>query len=424
MLSARLEHALFARRPQEPRAVAGLRTAGQLVWLIARDLNEGRLTLHAMSMVYSTLIAMVPLLAFAVAALKGLGVQGVLGPALDHMLAPLGPSGHELTIRLVRFVGNVHTGVLGALGVVLLAVTAVSLLHKIEAGLNEAWQVTVPRPFVGRTLEYLGLLITGPVFLFAAFTLTTTLTHPSVARYLGPLAPWVGKIIPYVLVVGGFTLVNLITPNTRVSVRAALVAGIFGGATWQSAGLVFAVLAARSTRLSAVYSSFAILVLSLMWVYLSWLILLLGARLGFYMQNAAWRQPRIERSPLDPAAAEAAALELMLLAAKRFKDDGRALGLSECAGKLGVTALRLQPVLDNLVAASLLHAVGTRGYAIARDPERISIAAVIEGARGSAPKLPRLAQLLGHADSLREQALTGTTLAQLTRVQREEPGSS
>jgi len=420
---ARLERALFARPDTEPRWRGALRTAAQLTWLLGRDLNEGRLTLHAMSMVYSTLIAMVPLLAFAVSALKGLGVNGVLGPALDRVLEPLGPSGHDVATRLVDFVSNVRTGVLGALGVVLLAITALSLLRKIEAGLNEAWQVTAPRPVVARSLEYLGLLIVGPVFLFVAFTLTTTLTHPSVAHYLGPVAPWLGKLIPYVLVVAAFTLINVITPNTAVSGRSALAAGVFGGIAWQTVGLIFAVLATRSTRLSAIYSSFAILVLFLMWVYVSWLILLLGARLGFYVQNPAWRQPRIERSPLDPAEAEAAALEVMLLAARRFEGGGRPLGLAECTGRLGIQALRLDPVLRRLGEAELLHSVGARGYVLGRDPAHVSIADIIGAARGpQAPRerLPRLGTLLGKAESLRHDALTGTTLAELAGGASEE----
>ncbi|MGH8271177.1 MAG: YhjD/YihY/BrkB family envelope integrity protein, partial [Gammaproteobacteria bacterium] len=129
----RIERALFAQSASEPRWLASLRATGQIAWLLARDIFEGRLNLYAMSLVYSTLIAIVPLLAFAVAALKGLGVKGVLGPSLRRLLEPLGNSGGELTDKILLFVGNVQVGVLGIFGVLLLAFTAISLLRKIEA---------------------------------------------------------------------------------------------------------------------------------------------------------------------------------------------------------------------------------------------------------------------------------------------------
>ena len=422
MLIARLESALFDRRPGELRALAALKAVGQYAWLLARDLLQGRLNLHAMSLVYSTLIAMVPLLAFGVSALKGLGVNGVLGPALDRLLEPLGPAGTELSQHLVTFVSKVNVGVLGALGVLLLAVTAISLLRKIESGLNEAWQVPETRPIMTRAVQFVSLLVVGPVFLFAAFGLTATVTNGAVAQRLTDLSPLLpavlGKLLPYVIVVAAFTLINLITPNTRVKFRAALAAGLAGGLAWQTAGLVFAVLAARSTRLSAVYSSFAILILFLSWAYISWLILLLGGRLGFYVQNPAWRRPSGERAPLAPAAAEATALEIMLVAAERFESGGRPLGLGECVGLLGLPGLRLEPVLANLVAADLLYRVSGRGYVLARSPEKITIAEVIAGARGEIPSVERrpwLGGLLGPAEKVRLEALAGTTLAGLAK---------
>lgn len=423
MIGERIERVLFSYRPEEPRVLASLRTAAQLVWLLARDALEGRLNLYAMSLVYSTLIAMVPLLAFGFAALKGLGVRGVLGPTLGHMLSPLGPAGMELSHKLVEFVNNVRTGVLGALGLALLAITAVSLLRKIEAGLNAAWRVEEGRPLLTRAMHYVSLLFVGPIFLFAAFGLTASVTNGGVARYLGDLSPVLpsvlGKLLPYLIVITAFTAINLIAPNIRVKMRAALAAGIAGGIAWQTGGLVFAVLAARSTRLSAVYSSFAILVLFLIWVYISWLILLLGARLGFYVQNPAWRQARAQRGPLGPAAAEAAALEVMLAAAEHFAGARPPLGLGECIGRIGVPALGLQPVLDNLVAAQLLYRIEGRGYALARSPDKIRVAEVIAGARGrarEAPHLPHLDELLGRANSARQDALTSTTLADLARA--------
>jgi membrane protein len=418
MKLVQLERHLFAHPEKQPWWLASLRTTGQIAWLLGRDVVEGRLNLYAMSLVYSTLIAIVPLLAFGVAALKGLGINGVLGPTLHRLLEPLGPAGGTLADKILVFVGNVQVGVLGIFGILLLAFTAISLLHKIEAGLNAAWQVSESRPVLTRSAQYLSLLIVGPVFLFAAFGVTATLTSHKVVEHLaiiGPLLPVIGKLLPYLIAITAFTLINLITPNTRVRFRAALAAGIAGGIVWQGAGQIFAFLTASSTRLSAVYSSFAILILFLSWVYLSWLILLLGARIGFYVQNPAWRRPREDRFPLSPARAEATALDIMLMAAERFAAGGKPLTVGDCVGRFGVSGLRLEPVFDRLVEASLLFRVGGRGYVIARNPATIGVAEVLDAVRGErVSKLAgRLSELLGRANTARTEVISGTTLADL-----------
>lgn len=413
-----IERSLFAHHYHERRPMRWLRTSGQIAWLLARDVAEGRLNLYAMSLVYSTLIAIVPLLAFAVAGLKGLGITDVLGPSLNLLLEPLGSAGHELSNKILLFVGNVKVGVLGIFGILLLAFTAISLLHKIEAGLNAAWQVSESRPALTRSMQYISLLIVGPVFLFAAFGLTATLTNQSVMQHLmiiGPLLAVFGKLIPYLIAIAAFTLINLIAPNTRVKLRAALAAGIAGGIVWQVAGQIFALLTARSTRLSAVYSSFAILILFLTWLYLSWLILLLGARIGFYVQNPAWRRPHEDYRPLAPASAEATALDIMLAATERFATGKPPLTMGDCVGRIGISGLRLEPVLDHLVAADLLLRVGGRGYVIARSAQKVTVAEVLDAARGEIPKSEpdRLGGLLGKAHAARIEALGSTTLAEL-----------
>lgn len=418
MKLVQLERHLFAHPEKQPWWFASLRTAGQIAWLLGRDVMEGRLNLYAMSLVYSTLIAIVPLLAFAVAALKGLGINGVLGPTLHRLLEPLGPAGSTLADKILVFVGNVQVGVLGIFGILLLAFTAISLLHKIEAGLNAAWQVSESRPVLTRSAQYLSLLIVGPVFLFAAFGVTATLTSHKVIEHLaiiGPLLPVIGKLLPYLIAITAFTLINLITPNTRVRFRAALAAGIAGGIVWQAAGQIFAFLTASSTRLSAVYSSFAILILFLSWVYLSWLILLLGARIGFYIQNPAWRRPHEDRFPLSPARAEATALDIMLMAAERFAAGGKPLTVGDCVGRFGISGLRLEPVFDRLVEAGLLFRVGGRGYVIARNPATIGVGEVLDAVRGEriSRLAGRIAELLGRANTARTEVVSGTTLADL-----------
>jgi membrane protein len=413
-----LKRALFNRRAEEPRALAGVRTTGQIVWLLGHDAFEGNLDRHARGLVYSTLIAIIPLLVFAVIVLKTLGVRGVLTPTLSRLLEPLGPGGIQLAHKLLTVVNQVHIGVLGVFGIILLAFAAIMLLLKIESGMDAAWQVTEARVTFSRTLQYLGLLIAGPVLLFAAFGVTAVLTNKSVTEHLsivGEAVPVFGKILPYVIAVIAFTLLNLITPNARVRFKSALIAGLAGGLVWQAVGQLYAFLTARSTQLSAVYSSFAILIMFLTWLYVSWLILLLGARLGFYIQNPLWRCPAEDLKPFAPASAEASAVDIMLIAAEQFNRGGEPHELGDLVGRLAIPGVRLEPILDHLAAAGLLRKTKKRAYALAGDPRHIGIDRIIDAVRGEAEAgLGKgVGELLRRVRQARTEAFAGTSLADL-----------
>ena len=133
-------------------AVSSLRRklllALRTVYAVLRDLGEGQLTLRAMSLVYTTLLSVAPLLALSFSVLKGFGVQNQVRPALLGLLAPLGEKGVEITDQVIGFVNNIKVGVLGALGLGLLIYTVITLLQKIEHAFNFVWRVKSGRPLV------------------------------------------------------------------------------------------------------------------------------------------------------------------------------------------------------------------------------------------------------------------------------------
>ncbi len=122
------------------------------VLILGRDVALGQLTLRAMSLVYTTLLSIVPLLALSFSVLKAFGVTNQIRPLLLNLLEPLGEKGQEVALRITGFIENMNVGVLGAVGLVLLIYTAISLIHKIEESLNYIWHTPRPRPF-GERLE-------------------------------------------------------------------------------------------------------------------------------------------------------------------------------------------------------------------------------------------------------------------------------
>ncbi|MDH3948319.1 MAG: YihY/virulence factor BrkB family protein [Gammaproteobacteria bacterium] len=278
-------------------------TTLRIVHLIIRDISEGQVNLRAMGLVYTTLLAMVPLIAVSFSVLKGFGVHNQVEPMLLGLLEPLGEKGVEITERVIGFVDNINVTVLGSLGVALLFYTVVSLMQKIERAFNDTWRVTELRPFAQRFSDYLTVILIGPVLMFTALGVTASIGNIALVKSameveaIGAFMQLAGRLVPFLLVVGAFTFVYVFVPNTRVTVRAAAIGALAAALMWQIMGWGFATFVANSTKYTAIYAAFATMLILLIWLYFSWLILLIGGSIAFYVQHPEHRnlQSRIIR---------------------------------------------------------------------------------------------------------------------------------
>ncbi len=263
----------------------------QIVAMVGRDLTGGMLTLRAMSLVYTTLLSIVPLLAVSISVLKGFGVHDQLEPTLVNLLAPLGERSTEISSRIVGFVDNMKIGVLGALGLSLLIFTVVSLIQKIESAFNYTWRLQSNRNLMQRFSNYLSVVLVGPVLMFSAVGITASLSSNTVLdllnelSYMSDLLHFSSKLLPYLLIIGAFTFIYLLVPNTRVSPRSALFGAVIAGILWETSGILFTSFVGGSTSYTAIYSGFAIMLMFMIWLYLSWLILLIGSSIAYYHQH-------------------------------------------------------------------------------------------------------------------------------------------
>jgi membrane protein len=259
--------------------------------VLIRDLSQGHLNLRAMGLVYTTLLSIVPMLAISFSVLKAFGVYNQIEPILLGFLEPLGSRGVEITERVMQFINNINVGVLGSVGLGLLLYTALSLVQKVEEAFNYIWRVRRGRSIGERFSRYVSALLVGPLLVFSAIGITAAAASLGIVRdvmeieAIGWIALQAGRLVPYALVIGAFTFLYAFIPNTTVRIGPAFVGGLVGGIGWQSAGWAFAQFAAGSTNYAAIYSSFAILILFMLWLYLSWLILLFGSSVALYVQH-------------------------------------------------------------------------------------------------------------------------------------------
>jgi len=403
----------------------------RLVLVLARDLAQGQLTLRAMSLVYTTLLSIVPLLALSFSVLKAFGVYNQIQPMLLKFLEPLGEKGVEITDRIIGFIQNMNVGVLGSVGLALLLYTAVSLVQKIEESFNFIWHVDRARGVGERFSRYLSALLVGPLLLFAALGMTAAVMSMEIVRDLLTVEPveWLvtqgSRLMPVLFVIGAFTVIYVFLPNTKVRIGPALAGGVVGGVLWQSAGWVFALFAAGSTKYAAIYSSFAILILFMLWLYLSWLILLFGASVAFYVQHPEYRVPESGEPRLSNRLRERLALILMSRIARHHLEGLNPWTAEALAQSLHVPLRAVETLLDGLVSGGIVVPTSDepRAYVPARDLETVTAKQLLDQVRGAGedrylsvealPAPEAVEDLLRRTDQAVETALERITVKDL-----------
>ncbi|HUX82451.1 MAG TPA: YihY/virulence factor BrkB family protein [Halothiobacillus sp.] len=368
------------------RDLRWLQRLSRILLYVTRDVLKGDLQLNAMSLSYTTLLSLVPLLAVSFSVLKAFGSDRVIGTFLNAILEPLGNSAPELTTRILEFVSNIKVGVLGAVGIALLFYIVIALMQKIESVFNGIWRVHQLRDLSTRLAMYLSVLMVGPVLILAAMGVTATvLSNGFMNDVLGfmPLRgimTVVAWLFPLLMWTGTFTFIYAFIPNTRVHFSAALAGGVVAAITWNGIGLAFGSLIATSTQYTAIYSAFASLVLFMVWLQVAWLIVLLGASVSHAWQNVEHLSAHHATQQGQADRLMVAAIETLSLIAARFIQGGNPPTDDEIKLTL-MQRLSLDPettdlALSRLSSATLIRPVSADvlGWVPARPPEQLSLA--------------------------------------------------
>ena len=386
-LQERVDRLLFDRHHLPVESANRVLDVLRYPFALVRDLLTGELNLRAMGLVYTTLLSLVPLAAFAFAVLKGLGVHRDLEPLIYEFLRPIGVRATELTAQFMTFVDNVRGDVLGSVGLAFLLYTVISTIQKLEEAFNFAWHVERPRSIMRRVSEYLSLMVVGPVFIVIVFSLFGALGDHASMRWLtehepfGSIVRAFGVIGPILFVTGVFTFLYSFVPNTRVWIKAAFIGGVVAGLLWAASGALFTRIVAASTQMVAIYAGFAIFLATLIWIYVSWLILLIGAQLSFYVQNPRYLRVGQGHVRLTSALRERLAFTVMLLVARKFVAGESPWDQRALAEDLQIPGSALATVIRSLERAGLLTLTEDEELIPARDLESIQLCDVLHAVR-------------------------------------------
>jgi membrane protein len=328
----------------------------------------------ASSLTYTTLLSLVPLLAIAFAIFAAFpafqGAREQLEAAVFENLVP--GVGGDIRTHLTGFLEN--AGQLGTVGVVGLGLSALLLLSTIEATFNRIWRVKRPRPLVVRFLLYWGILTMGPLLIGAGITLTTDVF--SVARQglseagldsnqlsmeTGGLGDQLWSILLQTIL---FSFLFMVVPNRRVGWRDALLGGVVGAAGFQILKIGFAWYLANVFTYQAIYGAMAAFPIFLIWLYLSWCVILLGAT--FAASAPEWGAARLSDAVTDgdPGRILASALQVL----KILKDASRD-GRETSADQLAIAGGETGPILDPMLAHNFIQTTKSGGFVLSRDLE-------------------------------------------------------
>ena len=373
----------------------GLLSIVRFIHIMLDDFLDGQLNLRAMSLVFTTMLSIVPLIAVSFSVMKAFGVHNQMEPMLLQYLAPLGHQGKEIAQQIMGFVDNTKVGLLSGVGLALLFGIIVRLINKIESAFNYTWRVQQSGSLARRFSNYLSVIMVGPVLVFVAMGVTGTALNTSIAQAIiavepfGTLLSIATKLVPYLLIIAAFTFTYLFMPNTKVRFVPALIGGIAAGVLWQTVGWVFATVmsASISTNYTAIYSSFAFLFVFMIWLWWSWLILLVGSSVAFYKQHPEYLHINAQDLALTNRQKEEVALQIMTIIGQRFYTNSAPVSVNTLVDSLHLPQQSIEQQLDLLVEHGLLVNIDQDElrYTPARPLEELTLKSVVDTVREPGP---------------------------------------
>ncbi len=354
-------------------------------WDTARTLRlrfrEDRLGLTASSLTFTTLIAIVPLLTVMLAVFTAFPMFSQFQVALQkYFLQSLVPDAiaKQVMGALTQFAAKSNR--LGAAGLLVLLASALSLMLTIDRTLNGIWRVRKPRPIAQRVLVYWAAATLGPLALGVSLSFTSYALSAS-KGLVGALPGGVSLVldlVQFALLVAAMAGLFYYVPNTHVRWRHALAGGLFAALGFELAKSGMAWYLSSASTYSTVYGAFASAPIFLLWLYLGWVIVLLGAVVAAYAPSL---QMRAVRLPNTPGHRFALALSVVGQLAEARRSGQRGLALPDIAAALRTDPLQVEPVLDELIThdwVARLDEGGSQRHVLLCDPHQTPATALID----------------------------------------------
>ena len=363
----------------------------RVVIIAAKGFIYDKCPLRASALTFYSLLSVVPIVAMAFAIAKGFGLQKHLETQLMEKF-----SGQEVVITQViefsrNMLQNTKGGIIAGVGVVVLLWAVVNVLSQIEESFNDIWGIKKARSIGRKFSDYLSIVLVGPVLLImsssATVLIATNLTQITqkiaLLGVFSPLITLIIKIIPYCLIWILFAFVYIFMPNKKVFLFSGLIAGISAGTIFVIVQKFYIIFQIGVAKHNAIYGSFAALPLFLIWLQLSWFIMLFGAEISFAFQNVDAYEFEPDRKKISPFFRKLLSLQITHLLVMNFIQGNKPMNVSMICAALDIPVRLVQEILYDLAGCGLISDATLENseeaaYQPARDINDFSISFILQ----------------------------------------------
>jgi len=387
-----LRHEVWRIRIRElPRSKYFLLRPLRIFVLAFRGFAEDKCQLRASALTFYSLLSIVPVMAMAFGIAKGFGLEKNLETVITNEL-----HGQEEVIQwVIRFanalLSNTKGGVIAGVGVLILFWAVIKLLEHIENAFNNIWGVKKGRSFYRKLSDYLSIMLICPVLLIMSSSLTVFITSKMMLitekiALVGTISPAIFfslKLVPYCVLWILFTFIYIVMPNIRVSFKGGLLAGIVTGTVFQIIQKAYIYFQIGVAKYNAIYGSFAALPLFLIWLQLSWLVVLFGAEISFAADNEENYEFEPDCLKVSLYFKRLLALRIAELCVKQFCSGQKSLDTLSISHELEAPVRLVREILFDLVNANVLSMIKQNDeskhyYQPAQDVEKLTIKKVMD----------------------------------------------
>lgn len=358
------------------------------VYLCINRFTKDRMANKASALTYSTLLAIVPILAILFAVARGFGFDNLM----EHQFRNGFGGATETSDTILEFVNSYLSqtkgGVFIGVGLIMLLWTVINLVSNIEITFNRIWGVKKARNMYRKITDYFSMFLLMPILIVVSgglsIFMSTMLKQIEDFVLLAPIMKFLIRLIPFVLTWFMFTGLYIFMPNTKVKFKHALISGILAGSAYQAFQFLYISSQLWVSRYNAIYGSFAALPMFLLWLQISWTICLFGAELTFAGQNIRNFSFDKDTQNISRRYRDFISILIMSLIAKRFEQNEPPYTSEQLADEHQIPIRLTNQTLYQLQEINLIHEVVTDqkseniAYQPSMDINQLNVAVLLE----------------------------------------------
>ena len=302
-----------------------LYSAIKIITLSIREFVQGRVINKASALTYSTLLAIIPILAILFAIARGFGLANLLEEQFRIGLEGQAIAAETILSFIDSYLSHAKSGIFIGVGIIMLFYTVLLLTNNMEQTFNSIWQVKKHRSIYRKMTDYFSMLLLLPLLILLSsgisIFMSTFMRNMQEFTLLAPIIKFLVRLTPYVLTWGMFTALYIFMPNTKVKLKYAILPGILAGSAFQAFQYLYIGSQIWVSRYNAIYGSFAAIPMFLLWTQISWSICLFGTQLCYVAQNLRNFSFSKETENISRRYHDFLCILIMSLICKRFQTD-------------------------------------------------------------------------------------------------------